>query len=208
MSTYNKNMTCTNKINFNSNKANASNYYHHNLIVFTGDGKGKTTAALGCVLRTLSHSMNAVIYSFLKRDSLTKEFYLLEKMGVKIIKSQSPCTWNISKDGMIACYKEWNDLFDDIKSNILNNSNNINTIVLDEINHLFAINDFDTYDFENFLSDLTKIQLNNKSEIKNIILTGRNCPIKIINNSTICSEIKNLNHCYTKGEKPIKGIDF
>ena len=200
-------ITSSNKINVNSNKANSS-HYHHNLIVFTGDGKGKTTAALGCVLRTLSHNMNAIIYSFLKKDSLTKEFYLLEKLGIKLIKSQSPCTWNISEDDKIVCHKEWYELFDNIKSIILDRSNNINTIVLDEINHLFTINDFDASEFENFLSDLTNIQLNNKSEIKNIILTGRNCPNKIIKNSTICSEIKNLYHCYSNGEKPIKGIDF
>ena len=54
------------------------------VLLFTGDGKGKTTAALGMVLRAAGHGLKAVVIQFVKTDSRTGELVALAPLGVEL----------------------------------------------------------------------------------------------------------------------------
>ena len=55
------------------------------ILLFTGDGKGKTTAALGMVLRTLGHGMRAAVFQFVKNDDTTGELAALRRFETAAI---------------------------------------------------------------------------------------------------------------------------
>jgi cob(I)alamin adenosyltransferase len=182
------------------------------IYLFTGDGKGKTTAALGIALRSLGFSRKVLFIQFLKSGDSSeniffkdiknievktfgqKGFFLpleelekkpfLKKMGVKPIGE---------KDRELG--EEALSLF---KKSIFGKTYDL--IVLDEI--CPAIN-FGVVDKE----ELLKLLKDNQDR-KDIVLTGRDCieELKVV--ADLVTEIKNIKHYYQKGIKAKKGIDY
>ncbi len=54
------------------------------IVIFTGDGKGKTTAALGMVMRAVGHGLTATVIQFIKNDPSTGELVALSRLGVEV----------------------------------------------------------------------------------------------------------------------------
>ena len=171
------------------------------IIVYTGNGKGKTTAALGMVLRAVGYNKKICMIQFIKgswhygeMDSskrLEPEFEMtaVGKGFVGIMDDKSP-----KKD-----HKEIaREAIKISKEKIA--SNKYDLVILDEIN--YAIN-LDLIDVEDII-DIIKT----KPERLDLVLTGNYAKPEIIDLADLVTEMKEIKHPYKAGIKAKQGIDF
>ncbi|GBC75322.1 Cob(I)yrinic acid a,c-diamide adenosyltransferase [archaeon HR06] len=168
------------------------------IIVNTGEGKGKTTAALGIALRALGHGYKICIIQFIKGKWKPGEYKIASKLApnYEIIPMGLGFTW-LSKDLNLdksMAQRAWNLAKEKIFSN------NYNIIILDEIT--YPIN-FQWIDLKEVLETLKK-----KPEDLHIIITGRNAPKEIIDIADLVTEMKLIKHPYQKGIIAQRGIEF
>lgn len=165
--------------------------------VYTGDGKGKTTAAIGAAVRALGAGLKVYMIQFMKRKK-QNELKIIKKIpGFNIaqygrkgfVSQQKPD----KKDIEIA-----EEGFEHAEKIIQNAEYDV--VILDEIN--VAIN-YNLLETENIL----KI-IKNKPKKLEIILTGRYAPKKLIKISDIVTEMKEIKHLYKKGIEKREGIDL
>lgn len=167
--------------------------------IYTGSGKGKTTAALGCALRALGHGISTYIGQFMKGHpygevkaaKFLRPYVKIERYGKKsfIHKSKEPEREDVelAKKGLERARKA---IF----------SGKYGIVVLDEaITALF----FDLLT----LSDLISL-IKEKPPHVELILTGRYAPEALIEMADLVTEMKEIKHYYTKGIKARKGIEY
>ena len=171
------------------------------VIVYTGKGKGKTTAALGMALRAIGYDHKICMIQFIKGSWHYGEMNSTEKLGhnfeliavgkgfVGIIDDKS------SKEEHRKIAQEAIKIS---KERIL--SKKYNLVILDEIN--YAVN-LDLIKLDDVL-DLIK----NKPEELNLVLTGNYAKEEIIEKADLVTEMKEIKHPYQLGIKAKKGIDF
>ncbi len=163
--------------------------------IYTGDGKGKTSSAMGLAIRCAGHGKNVAVYQFLKATP-TGELASLERLGINIIRANT-------------CEKFYYDMSDEEKlvtktetEGILKTlfRENYDLLVLDEI--LCAVNN----EIIN-INAVTNI-IKNKPENTELVLTGRNMPEELLEYADYVSEIKCIKHPFKKGINARCGIDF
>ena len=174
------------------------------ILVNTGNGKGKTTAALGVVLRAVGQVFKVLILQFIKSGNGYGELPGLAKLGDQVeIRSMGKgfIYYNRNEVGEaeLARHKEaaqaaWRTLVEEV------NSDKWDLIVMDEINN--AIN----YELINVHSVVE--MLNNKPKRLHVVLTGRYAKPEIIDMADTVTEMKVVKHAYEKGIKAAKGIEF
>lgn len=180
------------------------NFEEHGYIqVYTGNGKGKTTASLGLTMRALGRGWNVLIIMFTKGGSDYGELYSFCKLSdvisnnLKIIQAGAERIVyknNINKEDYEKISEGWEIAKEGIKSG------KYKLIILDEIN--IAI-DLEIIDIKDVL-DILK----SKSIDTEIVLTGRNARKEIIECADLVSEIKPIKHYWDKGVKARKGIEY
>jgi cob(I)alamin adenosyltransferase len=167
------------------------------IIINTGDGKGKSTAAFGTAFRALGHGFRVCVIQFIKSPSEYGELISAAKFqNLEWHTEGRGFTWNsddLEKDKAVA-----QKGFELAKQKI--SSGEYDLIVLDEVTYL---TNFKFIDIE----DLLEI-LKNKPEMLNIILTGRDADPKLIELADTVTEMKKIKHCFDKGIKAKKGIEF
>ena len=166
------------------------------ILVNTGNGKGKTTAALGVALRAVGQGLKVLILQFIKSGNGYGELAGLAKLGDQVeIRSMGKGFIYYKRDEVgeaeLARHKEaaqeaWHTLVEEV------NSNRWDLIIMDEINN--AIN------YE--LIDV------NKPKRLHVVLTGRYAKPEIIDMADTVTEMKVVKHAYEKGIKAAKGIEF
>jgi len=168
--------------------------------VFTGNGKGKTTAALGTVLRAAGHGFKILVIFFIKGNASDGEFKTLPKLpNVEVAKfglrkwimdtkNVSPGEKAEAKAALEAAHQAVT-------------SGKYDIVVLDEIN--IAV-------YFKLLEVDEVIQLiKEKSPHTELILTGRNADSRIIEMADLVTEMKNIKHPYEgKGIKAREGIEY
>lgn len=171
------------------------------VIVYTGNGKGKTTAALGMALRAAGYNHKVCLIQFIKgswpygeMESIKRlepeiEHIIAGKGFVGIIDDKSP------REDHVKIAKEAIQIS---KEKI--NSGKYNIVILDEVN--YAIN-LDLVDVNDVL-DLIK----SKPENLNLVLTGNHAKNEIIEVADLVTEMKEIKHPFKSGIKAKKGIDF
>lgn len=181
--------------------------------VYTGNGKGKTTTALGLGFRAAGHNLKVCMVQFLKGAHYLGELESARKVkNFKIFQFGAPCPW--SKDmekGIIHCgscrycftiHKE--DIekarfgMDFVRD--ATTSGDYDVVILDEIN---VAMDKKVVDVKEVL-DLIK----NKRKDVELVLTGRNAPKEITEAADLVTEMKEIKHPYQKGVEARVGIDF
>jgi cob(I)alamin adenosyltransferase len=171
------------------------------VVVFTGAGKGKTSAALGIVLRCTGHDMKACIIEFIKGDLYSGEIDGLRKLSPQIelhimgkgfcgIKGDSYTHKQHRKKAQEAVKLAEKRMY----------AGDFDILVLDEINVALTLK----------LVDLAQIVelIEKKPPLMHLILTGRGAHPKIIKKADIVTEMKEIKHAFRKGIEPQKGIDF
>lgn len=167
------------------------------IIVFTGNGKGKTTAALGTVLRAAGHGMKILVLQFIKGTWKYGELESLNKLGVKIKTLGRGFTWKQSdlKQDVILAQSGW----ERAKNAIF--SGEYDLIVLDELNYVLS------YEFLT-VDDVVHV-LEKKPERLHVIITGRDASPELIERADLVTEMKMIKHPYhARGIKAQKGIEF
>jgi cob(I)alamin adenosyltransferase len=169
------------------------------IMVNTGDGKGKTTAALGTAFRAAGWGWRVLVIQFIKGTWDTGEKRMAGNAAIPIdfISTGRDCRWleQNSNDENLECARRGFKLLED---NL--NSGKYRLIVLDEINIVLKHNWIKP-------SELIAL-LNGRPDDVSVILTGRDAPQEIIDFADQVSVIENRKHPFDFGKHAIKGIDF
>jgi cob(I)alamin adenosyltransferase len=168
------------------------------LIVHTGKGKGKSTAAFGMVFRCIGHGMKAGVIQFVKGAWGTGERTVLERFPelVTIKAMGEGFTWETQdKDRDIAHAREG---WEEAKRMIADPTYKM--VMLDELNIVLR------YDYLP-LAEVLDV-LRNKPTDKHIVVTGRNAKEELIEIADLVTEMELIKHPFRSGVKAQAGIEF
>jgi uroporphyrinogen III methyltransferase/synthase len=167
------------------------------VLVYTGQGKGKTTAALGIVFRALGRGMRVAVVQFIKGKWKTGERQFAETLpGLTFLVMGKGFTWNsddLSRD-RAAAQAAWSTA----KQLIGGGANAV--VVLDEIT--FAIN----YGFVD-LADVLAALRDRPSHV-HVVLTGRNAPDELRAAADLVTDMTAVKHPFERGVTAQPGIDY
>jgi cob(I)alamin adenosyltransferase len=170
------------------------------ILVNTGNGKGKTTAALGMGLRAWGQGMKVLVLQFIKGGWKYGELKAAEKMGPDFeIRQMGEGFIKGPEDQSLEEHRHAAaEALAAAKTEI--SSGKYDLIILDEI--LYAIN----YGLVALSDALDLMAL--KPDNLHLVLTGRNAPPEIIERADLVTEMREIKHHYTKGTPAQKGIEF
>jgi cob(I)alamin adenosyltransferase len=168
------------------------------LLVFTGNGKGKTTAALGMVLRASGHGMTALILQFIKGSWTYGELEACKRLrGVTIRPLGSGFTWK--KDSMEEDRRLAVDGWKVAAEAIGRGEHDI--IVLDEVNIVLS--------YGLLPVPVVLDAIRNRPRHVHVVATGRNAPEELIAAADAVTEMRLVKHHYQDQKVPAqKGIEF
>lgn len=161
---------------------------------YYGNGKGKTTAAVGQALRMAGAGKKVIMIQFLK-DGFSSENKLLEKCGIKVLAQKMPAMFVDMNDPEMI--KEVSQLVNDL---FLTIDESYDGIVLDELLDAVALNLINEGLVYDRLADL--------KDSHEVVLTGRMPSHKIKPILDYSSEVKKHKHPYDQGIKARKGIEY
>lgn len=171
------------------------------VIVFTGEGKGKTSAALGIALRAAGHKMYVSLVQFVKSASPTGEARAAERLAPEL-EFISTGKGFVNHGGSTIPFSEHKKAAEEAlglaRRRMLSGSWDV--LILDEINVAVKLGLLDIKD----VLDLVK----NKPPRLHLILTGRDAHPDLIILADLVSEMRMLKHPYDSGVPAQKGIDF
>ena len=169
------------------------------ILLITGNGKGKTTSAIGQIVRALGHNQKVCLIQLFKGESFYGEQNILTKFeGLDFFpfaKKHPFCFKEVSKEQVI---KECEQSLNKLKE--ISQDNKYNLIVLEEFNIALRDNFIDETFFINTVKKL--------NENSNVVITGRGASQKLIDVADLVSEIKEIKHPYTKGVLAQEGIEY
>jgi len=163
--------------------------------IYTGEGKGKTSAGMGLLVRALGRGLSVKIIQLFKRN--TGEQYFFENSGFNYFqfKPLHPFFKTYNKDELESLRKEFLEFWNEVTNDL-----NFDVILIDEIGPGIAWGVID----EDLVFDLIK----RKPQSAELVLTGRDFPLSIIEKADYISEINKIKHPYDKGVLARKGIEF
>jgi cob(I)alamin adenosyltransferase len=171
------------------------------VVVITGNGKGKTTSAMGMALRSAGHGMKVCIIQFMKGD-----LYSGEWDGVKLLGGLVELT----STGKGFCGIQGNPYpFEEHRQNAQDaldlvdekmKSGEFQTLILDEINNALQLNLVD-------LEQVLKILENRPPEL-HLIMTGRDAHPEVVAIADTVSEVREIKHAYRRDIEPQPGVDY
>ena len=171
------------------------------IVVITGHGKGKTSSALGMIVRACGHGMKVSMIQFMKGDIYAGEWDGVKKLG---------CDVELIPTGMGFCGIEGNPYshaehreaaqmaLQLAKDRIT--SGKFDIVILDEINNALKLK----------LVDLGQVLdlIRKKPSLLHLILTGRDAHPRVIALADTVSEVREIKHAYREGVEPQPGIDY
>jgi cob(I)alamin adenosyltransferase len=166
--------------------------------IYTGPGKGKTTAALGLGFRALGHGFNVAVIQFLKgRDDSGEVLMAAHTPGFSITRFGSAAFVDKSNPGEEDRREARRGL--EFAHSLLDGGA-CDLLVLDEINVAL--------DF-GLLEEKEVLELMEKGSLKgDLVLTGRNASPALIEKADLVTEMKEIKHPFTRGMTARKGIEF
>ncbi|MDD3996614.1 MAG: cob(I)yrinic acid a,c-diamide adenosyltransferase [Sphaerochaetaceae bacterium] len=159
---------------------------HPLLMVYTGNGKGKTSAALGLLLRCWGHGGHCAVAQFIKSsDLVTGERLAAQKLGVIWEQYGAGFTWNSANESenRRQVLLGW----EQVKQWIL--SNQFDLIILDEFTYPLSLGYLDVQDTVAWLRG----QLDNHT-VSHIVITGRDAPDILMNSADLVSDVVEVKH--------------
>lgn len=164
--------------------------------IYTGDGKGKTTAAFGLALRAAGAGFNVRIYQFIKGPKFCERAIFRGMTNVSVthfgndrfIKGK-PTSKDVARARGGICR-----VIKDIKAH------KPDMVILDEVNVALDLGLLS-------VSDILSV-MNYKSCSIDIVLTGRSCPKALYKYADLVTEMRKIKHPFDSGEKARCGVDF
>lgn len=167
------------------------------VIVNTGDGKGKTTAALGVLTRAWGRGMRVCMLQFIKEQNANfGEEQAARKMGVELLPLGGGFTWmseDIAEDRALA-RAGW------ARCRAAIEGGEYDIVILDEITYCFKFGWL-------VLAEVLDV-LRARPAGQHVILTGRDAPEELIAFADLVTEMREIKHPYREGIKAQKGIEF
>jgi cob(I)alamin adenosyltransferase len=168
------------------------------VIVNTGDGKGKTTAALGLAFRALGHRMRVVIVQFIKGQWTPGEIKAARRLApeLEVHALGDGFTW-VTKDP-VRDRATTQQIWELAAGKIL--SGDYDLVILDEANVAMK---------HGYLAVADVIDvLRRRGPLVHVVLTGRGAPPELIEHADLVSEIRAVKHPYRQGIRAQKGMEF
>ncbi len=170
------------------------------IIVNTGPGKGKTTAAMGTALRAVGQGMRVLMLQFLKGSWHYGELDAVQAFGDRFIMKQmgrgsvKVGAENPDPEDVRLVEEAWAEAAASI------NSREWDLVILDEINYAISYH----------MLDPAKVVdvLKNKPAMVHVILTGRNAHPTIVEVADTVTEMRQVKHAYEKGVEAQRGIEY
>lgn len=168
--------------------------------IFTGQGKGKTSAAIGIAVRAAGHGLRVYMLFMMKANESFEhgEFKILKSLPNVTVEAFGYRGW--SRKGNITPEHRAEAIRAVEAAEMAMTGGNYDVIILDEINHAVAGG---LIDIEKMVS-----MINNKPECVELILTGRNADPRLVAMADLVSEILMIKHPFTEGIRARKGIDY
>ncbi|ADW17692.1 cob(I)yrinic acid a,c-diamide adenosyltransferase [Desulfobulbus propionicus DSM 2032] len=168
------------------------------LIVFTGNGKGKTTAALGMAMRAAGHGLRVCFIQFIKGSWRYGELEAVKRFAglIDLHVMGKGFTWkseNIEDDARLA-----REAWDFARQAI--NSNSYQIVVLDEFTYLLH---YGMLALDPCLQFLTE-----RNPAQHVVITGRYAPPSLLEAADLVTEMQAVKHPLASGIKAQKGIEF
>ena len=169
------------------------------IMIFTGNGKGKTTAALGLALRTLGHGHNVAIIQFIKGGWSPGEAKALKNFGTSL-------KWHALGEGFT-----WETQNRDRDKELVHNSwekslfylgdNEHKLVILDEINIAIKLG---------YITATEVLKgIKTRPPLTHVVLTGRSASKELVDSADLVTEMKLLHHPFKeKGIKAQEGIEY
>ena len=168
------------------------------IVIFTGEGKGKTTAALGMVMRAIGHRLTAVVIQFLKNDASTGELVALNRLEVEVFQGGKGFVPSAESPQFVMHRLAAQATLDHASAII--ESDRYDMIVLDEI--CFAVTK-GLLEEQDVLAALQKARAGCV-----LVLTGRGAMASLSSQADTVSEVRCCKHGYQAGIPAQKGVEF
>jgi cob(I)alamin adenosyltransferase len=167
------------------------------VLVNTGDGKGKSTAAFGTMLRAIARGWRVAVVQFLKSgDWKTGEEEIGRKLGVDWFALGEGFTWDstdLTRDEAVA-----REAWEHAKAII--NAGEHRLVILDEITYPM---NWGWIDVDDVLHTIE-----HRPERVSVLATGRDAPARLVDIADTVTEMRNIKHAYDRGIAAKKGIDY
>lgn len=166
------------------------------VMVFTGNGKGKTTAAFGTALRACGHGKKVAVVQFIKGEWPNGERNLLAQHGVEFQVMATGFTWETQSRSTdtIACQQVWQQA-----QRMLADSD-VDLVILDEITYMVSM---DYLDLEALM-----LALQQRPSAQSVIITGRGCHRRLLELADTVTEMRPVKHAFDAGIQTQQGIDW
>ncbi len=168
------------------------------IIVHTGAGKGKTTAALGLAFRALGQGMKVGIVQFIKGAIPTGEAALVKQLALPIAMYTlgDGFTWNTQNrdQDVVTARRAWDQAVQLLRDPALD------MVILDELNIVLR--------YEYLPMDEVLEELRQKRDMLHVVITGRNAREPLLDLADLVTEMKLIKHPYKSGIKAQRGVEF
>ncbi len=178
-------------------RINAANIDKGIIVLLTGNGKGKSSSAMGMICRSLAYDMKVGVVRFLKGEQVSGEdLFLKNQKGVNIFLMKAGFTWDtqnkqLDKEKALEAWTEAKKFLSDSE---------IGLVVLDEITYMV---NYDYLDEKSILEALSR-----RPKSQHVVITGRAASKNLIEIADTVSEVKNIKHAFNEKIRAQKGIDL
>lgn len=166
------------------------------LIVFTGNGKGKSTAAFGTATRAVGHGKTVGVAQFIKGQWDNGEYNTLHPLGVEFHIMGTGFTWETQnrEADIVAAQAVWTE------SKRMLADAHYDLVVLDELTYMLAYHYLDT--------DEVIAAIRERPAQQSVIVTGRGCHAQLLELADTVSELRPVKHAFDSGIQAQAGIDW
>jgi cob(I)alamin adenosyltransferase len=170
------------------------------LMVHTGNGKGKTTCALGLMMRAAGRGLNCCMIQFMKsRNDRYGEHVSAETLGIEVHTMGDGFTWdtkNPDQDRQTAL-ATWNLCVEKMRSG------DYDLLVFDELVYVLS---YGMLPVEEVLEEIAAVRKDQPA--LHIVVTGRDAPASLIEAADLVTEMREIKHPFTAGIRAQQGIEF
>lgn len=169
------------------------------ILIFTGDGKGKTTAAIGMAMRAAGHGLRVLVVQFVKNDDTTGELasagkfdsFKIVQGGMGFVPPDSSPEFQKHKDAARSAFQV-------VEKAVTEGS--VDVLVMDEI--CFAV-------ARKLVDESAVIELLKRTEgLRAVAMTGRGATQGLIDAADTVTEMKCIKHGYESGRKALEGVEY
>lgn len=170
------------------------------LIVHTGNGKGKTTCALGLMMRASGRGLNCCMIQFMKsRNDRYGEHVAAEKLGIEVHTMGDGFTWDTKnpEQDRATARTTWELCVEKLRSR------EYDMLVFDELVYVLS---YEMLSTEEVLTELAAIRKDQPA--LHIIVTGRDAPASLIEAADLVTEMREIKHPFNAGIRAQQGMEF